>query len=585
MPTHGVFDAAGPWPPVAPSASEVTPGPPVRAGLRPRRVLPRGDRLPPAAFGLRHRSITTFAWTLAVAAAGWTVMLGRDALHVGYVIVAVALLLLARGRGVERRAWASSLTAASLITSTATLVHVSGGLIEMHFLFFVIVAAISLYQQWAPFTVTVVLVAAHHGVMGVLHPHLLYNHAAAWANPGLWALVHAGFLTLAALVGLTAWRLEEQLRADLSAAAQHPRAVLDSVADAVLAVDHVGAVVSVNARAVALLGRSAHDLLGLPVHEAIHPGRAHPAACPLAQVGRGARSGSDVASSPDLTTLVPVHFRISPVPELERVAAVLTLTDATEERRAARAEERLAHVTAELRVERAEVASLITSVLPRALAAAEIEVAARYLPASGALIGGDLYDWYQGADGTVHMTVVDAMGKGVGATHQAIAVMHTLRVMSLEGYELAELLVQADTVLSRHDANLSASAALLRYDPRTGVLQLATAGHPPPLIVRANGRTEFASTMGVGLGVPAVMRSQVHTTTLGWNDAVVMYTDGLIEGTRDWERGMDDLAELARQLVGAPADHVAERLVNDSASVATDDDRVVVVLRRPLFTS
>ena len=62
-------------------------------------------------------------------------------------------------------------------------------------------------------------------------------------------------------------------------------------------------------------------------------------------------------------------------------------------------------------------------------------------------------------------------------------------------------------------------------------------------------------------------------------DTLVLYSDGLIEGTRDLERGLDDLARTAAAVAAEPADRLVERLVREPASVAHDDDRVALALR------
>jgi len=84
------------------------------------------------------------------------------------------------------------LASLGLITASAVLVHLSGGYIEMHFHFFVMVVIIALYQDWIPFLLAIGYVVLHHGVVGVLLPTAVYNHPAAIAQPWLWAAVHGG---------------------------------------------------------------------------------------------------------------------------------------------------------------------------------------------------------------------------------------------------------------------------------------------------------------------------------------------------------------------------------------------------------
>jgi GAF domain-containing protein/anti-sigma regulatory factor (Ser/Thr protein kinase) len=96
-----------------------------------------------------------------------------------------------------------------LLSSSAVLVHLSGGLIEMHFHFFVMVVVVSLYQDWLPFLTAVGYVFVHHGLLGALDPGSVFNHPAATSHPWKWAGVHALFITGISIASLVNWRLNE----------------------------------------------------------------------------------------------------------------------------------------------------------------------------------------------------------------------------------------------------------------------------------------------------------------------------------------------------------------------------------------
>ncbi|GAC1410484.1 MAG: hypothetical protein NVSMB57_04290 [Actinomycetota bacterium] len=97
-----------------------------------------------------------------------------------------------------------------LLSASAVLVHLSGGVIEMHFHFFVMVAVVALYQDWLPFLAAIAYVLIHHGVMGTLDPRSVYNHPAAWAHPWVWAGIHAGFIVSLSAASLVSWGLNER---------------------------------------------------------------------------------------------------------------------------------------------------------------------------------------------------------------------------------------------------------------------------------------------------------------------------------------------------------------------------------------
>src|SRR5690348_16167877 len=79
----------------------------------------------------------------------------------------------------------------------------------MHFHFFVVVAVITLYQDWVPFGIAIGFTVLEHGVVGVLAPTSVYNHPAARSNPWLWALIHGGFVFAASVPLVLAWRQNE----------------------------------------------------------------------------------------------------------------------------------------------------------------------------------------------------------------------------------------------------------------------------------------------------------------------------------------------------------------------------------------
>lgn len=95
------------------------------------------------------------------------------------------------------------------MTASAILVQFSGGYIEAHFHFFVMVAVIALYQDWVPFLLAAVYVALDHGIIGTLYPEWVYNHPAALANPWQWAAIHAVLVTGQCIALMALWNSAE----------------------------------------------------------------------------------------------------------------------------------------------------------------------------------------------------------------------------------------------------------------------------------------------------------------------------------------------------------------------------------------
>jgi diguanylate cyclase (GGDEF)-like protein len=184
-----------------------------------RRALPRGGTLPAEEWDERHRGLLIFLWLNVVAIPAYGVVTGKygvlhDAGHAAGLLVFAVLAMLPR-LGRAERAAAVSL---GLLTAAALLVHLTGGLIEAHFYFFVMIVVLTLYEDWRPFLIAVGYVLFHHGVVGMLEPKTVFNRPDAWAHPWKWASIHALFVAAAGAAALVAWRLNENVRERMLAA-------------------------------------------------------------------------------------------------------------------------------------------------------------------------------------------------------------------------------------------------------------------------------------------------------------------------------------------------------------------------------
>ncbi|HEU4702548.1 MAG TPA: HD domain-containing phosphohydrolase [Conexibacter sp.] len=178
-----------------------------------RALLPQGHTLPYVQWRRRHHAMTVLLFAEALGLMAFSVAQGFSVPHSfadsGVLLPFGALALLLER---HRRA-ASTVVSLGLITACALLVHVWHGAIEAHFLFFVTIVVLALYEDWIPFLVAVAYVVVHHGVAGALHPAGVYNHPDAVAHPWKWALIHGGFVAAAGVASLIAWRMNETVRA------------------------------------------------------------------------------------------------------------------------------------------------------------------------------------------------------------------------------------------------------------------------------------------------------------------------------------------------------------------------------------
>jgi diguanylate cyclase (GGDEF)-like protein len=174
-----------------------------------RYKLPRGGGLPEDVWLRRHRALVILLWAHVFGLPVYAVLQRTPVAWFAPGISFMAVAAFLAGRTKSRRRFRAIMATLGLVTSSAMLVHISGGYIETHFHFFVMVSAIILYQDWIPFLTAFSYVIAHHGIVGVLAPTHVYNHPAAWENPWGWAAIHGGFVLAASVVSLVTWRVNE----------------------------------------------------------------------------------------------------------------------------------------------------------------------------------------------------------------------------------------------------------------------------------------------------------------------------------------------------------------------------------------
>lgn len=178
-----------------------------------RRRLPEGGGLPEEVWQRRHRGILALLWLHVPGVFLFGLTVGTHGPHLVLEVLPIALAAAAAGRLSHRRTLSTVLTSAGLVTASGVLVHLSGGVIEVHFHFFVMVGVVVLYQHWWPFLVAIGYVVLHHGTVGTFAAHEVYNHTAALNNPWKWAAIHGVFILGMSTAGIVSWRLNESLRA------------------------------------------------------------------------------------------------------------------------------------------------------------------------------------------------------------------------------------------------------------------------------------------------------------------------------------------------------------------------------------
>lgn len=188
--------------------------------------------------------------------------------------------------------------------------------------------------------------------------------------------------------------------------------------------------------------------------------------------------------------------------------------------------------------------TLEESLLPAAILPIEhLEVATRYLAAAeGHAAGGDFYDVVVTPSGSAVLIVGDVQGKGVEAATLTSTARHTLRAAALGGADPEAMLRRLNDALLYGQAErlvatggepsirfVTAAVVALTPTDRGFHATVASAGHPPPLVIRAAGTVEPVSADGVLLGVFADAHYAEAEVDLDLSDVIVLYTDGVTE--------------------------------------------------------
>jgi diguanylate cyclase len=183
-----------------------------KVGRTRRGLLPSGQLLTPEVWARRHRGIVWLLWLHVAGIAAFAVARGNGLEEASLV----ALFALPAAHPAMGRRARSAAAVLGLITSSAMIVHLSGGVVGAHFHFFVMVGVITLYQDWLPFGLALGYVVVHHTVLGLVTPTDVFNHPAALRAPWKWALIHGGFVLAASVAYLANWRLSEHQAIEIS---------------------------------------------------------------------------------------------------------------------------------------------------------------------------------------------------------------------------------------------------------------------------------------------------------------------------------------------------------------------------------
>jgi serine phosphatase RsbU (regulator of sigma subunit)/anti-sigma regulatory factor (Ser/Thr protein kinase) len=227
--------------------------------------------------------------------------------------------------------------------------------------------------------------------------------------------------------------------------------------------------------------------------------------------------------------------------------------------------------------------TLQRSVLPVSLPLVpNVQLAARYLPGTDEVdVGGDWFDAIRLSNGRLGLAVGDVVGKGVQAAATMAQLRNGLRAFALDRMKPSSTIARLNRLSEEMSESTFATLVYAVLDPELGVCHFTSAGHPPPLVVRPDGRAEYAEGgRGLPLGTGPDVRYTQDRIDLPVGSTLILYTDGLVERRSEpIDVGLERLREAAESAAGNPervVEHILARVVGGEGR---GDDIAVLVVR------
>ncbi|MEU1535006.1 SpoIIE family protein phosphatase [Streptomyces fagopyri] len=219
-----------------------------------------------------------------------------------------------------------------------------------------------------------------------------------------------------------------------------------------------------------------------------------------------------------------------------------------------------------------------------------LEVSSRYLPADlDHGVGGDWYDVMELPRDRVALVVGDVVGHGIQAAAAMGRLRTALRTLADMDLPPVELLTRLDRTVGRlaqedvdspgATVGVGATCLYVVYDPVERAIDIAGAGHPPPVVVSPDGEATVTKIpsgvpIGMGLGHFEAVRIEIPDDSL-----IALYTDGLVEfPTEDIESGIRRLA-AALAHPGLPLEELCDRAVAARRTPSPSDDTTLLLAR------
>jgi PAS domain S-box-containing protein len=215
-----------------------------------------------------------------------------------------------------------------------------------------------------------------------------------------------------------------------------------------------------------------------------------------------------------------------------------------------------------------------------------VDVAARYRWGGQGEVGGDFFDAFSTGPDSWAVVIGDVCGKGPEAALVTALARYTIRAVAMHMTKPSRVMAALNDAVRQQRSDrtfCTVCYARLRPSERGARLTVCCAGHPPPVLLRADGTVQEAGTPGALLGIFADPDLSDRAVDLGPGDTLVLFTDGVIE-----ERvpgaifGRERLESIVRSSAGMDAAAMAQAIEQAVLSFRPDpprDDMAVLVLR------
>lgn len=230
--------------------------------------------------------------------------------------------------------------------------------------------------------------------------------------------------------------------------------------------------------------------------------------------------------------------------------------------------------------ERATARLLQRAILPELRNAfGDVRCAGRYLPADlGIDVGGDWYDVFRLADGSIAIAIGDVAGHGLRAAATMTELRNMLRAYAFEGRSPSVVLRLLDAILGKTGSEQFATCFYAQFEPSSRELTFANAGHPAPVLITPEEPPTLLETgSGPLLGAGGTMAE--GSVVLADGARLLLYTDGLVESrSRPLQDGIDGMIDKLLLDVPPDLEALCDRVIREARVGRREDDVCVLAV-------